>query len=74
MPCPFYGRHAVELTRVLIDSHGNECALITAAYSPCRMETAGDTPDLARCELNGTARAIELATFCRLGKFPPYPD
>jgi hypothetical protein len=58
---------------VLIPQHGNECALITTAYAPCRMEIAGDTPDLQRCELAGSARAIDFASFDTIAA-ASYPD
>jgi hypothetical protein len=63
MNCPFYGHHASRATRTLIPSSGNECALIVEAYAPCRMENAGTEPDLEQCELNGSGRAADFATF-----------
>jgi hypothetical protein len=36
---------------VLIAQHGNQCALITGSYSPCRMEIAGAPADEAKCLL-----------------------
>lgn len=41
--CRFYGRShaALESFHVLWDQGGNECALITTSYSPCRMERLG---------------------------------
>jgi hypothetical protein len=49
-----------------VNQNGNQCALITESFAPCRMEMAGDTADLDRCELNGSARAIDIATFKRV--------
>jgi len=72
MPCPFYGHHASELMRTILSSGGNQCALITGAYAPCKMETAGAEPDLERCEFNGSGRAIEFAKFERATL--AYPD
>lgn len=56
--CPFYGKHAVPLMRVLIEQGGNQCALVTSSYSPCRVEMAGGVPDLEQCELNGSKAAL----------------
>ena len=58
MNCPFYGR-ALFLSQilnrdppfVLFDQAGNQCALITASHSPCRMEMEGETPDWRVCPL-----------------------
>ena len=61
--CPFYGKHAVPLIQVLVEQGGNECALITASYSPCRVEMAGGAPDLENCELNGSRAALDFAGY-----------
>lgn len=37
--CPFYGCH--DAMGLLIDSGGNQCALISESYSPCKMELEG---------------------------------
>jgi hypothetical protein len=59
MNCPFYGR-ALYQTRfaatgpqpfVLIDSRGNQCAVVTDSHSPCRMEIHGEVPDWKTCPL-----------------------
>lgn len=50
--CKFYGCHAVLPMRLLIESRGNQCALITTAYAPCQMEVQGLVPDWSRCPLN----------------------
>lgn len=48
--CPFYGFHQTANVGInLIDSCGNQCALITGVFSPCRLETAGHRPDWERC-------------------------
>lgn len=55
--CPFYGRHLHlgdrdnALPILLIDSRGNQCALVTTAFAPCRMEIAGRAVDWAECPL-----------------------
>lgn len=64
MPCKFYGKSAHELFRILTPSGGNQCALVTARHSPCKLEIGGDAhPELENCEWCGSARAIEFATF-----------
>ena len=42
----------------LIDSGGNECALILLSYSPCAMEMDGEEPDAAVCSLAVGAERI----------------
>jgi hypothetical protein len=43
MRCPFYGKHAVPWLP-LIDSGGNQCALILDSFSPCFMEVTMQAP------------------------------
>jgi hypothetical protein len=78
MPCPFYGKSAHEFLRILVPSGGNQCALITNRYAPCKLEIAGDpAPELERCELAGSRQAIEFAKFDNSGTAPGvtnYPD
>jgi hypothetical protein len=50
--CRFYGCHAIVSMQVLAESGGNQCALITNAYAPCRMEIEGNPPDWSKCPLN----------------------
>ena len=47
--CHFYGK-AVGGTR-LVDTHGNQCALIIERHAPCQLELAGATPDEKTCPL-----------------------
>jgi hypothetical protein len=61
--CPYYGYHAVPEFQRLASQGGNQCGLIVESYSPCRMEVDGQLPDFAQCELNGSGRAIQFATF-----------
>ena len=51
--CPFYGFHRMGngMDVMFLDQDGNECAL-DRDYSPCRMETGGETPNWERCPLN----------------------
>lgn len=55
--CPFYGRSLAESAEfggicppfLLIDTKGNQCALIQSAHSPCRMEMAGQPVEWRAC-------------------------
>lgn len=53
--CRLYGKNG--MFGRLIPSGGDECALITDTYSPCKMEMHGHAPDETRC----TFFAAELA-------------
>ena len=48
--CPFYGFSAARGN--LIDTKGNQCALITNSHSPCRMEMNQEDPDWEACPYN----------------------
>lgn len=54
MNCPFYG-HSMFFNIVLpprfllIDSGGNQCALITDAHSPCMLEINGQEVEWRLC-------------------------
>lgn len=48
--CPFYGFRG--MFGVLMDSKGNQCALITESYSPCQMEMREQQPDWSECPFN----------------------
>lgn len=64
MPCPFYGFSGQPQFNALFGTGGNQCALVTTAHSPCRMEVHEHCePNLEECELRGTAQAIEFAEF-----------
>ena len=57
MNCPFYGKHATREFG-LVDSNGNQCALILDAYAPCYMEALTSTPANAEaCELLASAES-----------------
>jgi hypothetical protein len=67
MSCPFYGKSAVALLSdslfevergPLIDTHGNQCALIIHKHAPCMMETQGVEVDGDRCPLIVGSRAL----------------
>jgi len=54
--CPFYGRHLfrsfqAEPAFLLVDQHGNQCALVTTAYAPCALETQGLPVEWSACSL-----------------------
>lgn len=51
MSCRYYGKHWAGTDFGLIDSGGNQCAAMTRAYAPCRMEIMGATPDEGQCSL-----------------------
>lgn len=46
--CPFYGFYG-SIFGFFMDSAGNQCALNTDRFSPCRIEMAGKLPDLNDC-------------------------
>lgn len=53
--CPFYGRYYFRPGPIhpypfaLMRSVSNQCALITTAHAPCKMETLGLSPDWKLC-------------------------
>jgi hypothetical protein len=54
MNCPFYGCALWKpdpFPVMLLDSHGNQCALVTLSHSPCQMELMGQVPDWRTCTL-----------------------
>lgn len=72
MPCPFYGYSGQPRFRALFGTNGNQCALVTCAISPCRMEVHDQRePNLEECELRGTAQANLFVTF---DKYEYKPD
>ena len=50
-PCPFYGFNGMFRFGDMMDSEGNQCALITDSYSPCQMEMDGDEPNWNLCPI-----------------------
>jgi hypothetical protein len=71
MGCKFYGAHAVPEFGAMFTQAGNQCALITGRYAPCRMEIAGEEVDFEKCELKGSRAAVEFAAFTRRDFVPP---
>jgi hypothetical protein len=61
--CPFYGFHLSEGT-AMTDQKGNQCALQTGRYSPCRMERAGEVPDWDHCPIS---REFSMGFFREMG-------
>lgn len=55
------GDSRLPLTGVMIDTHGNQCALDHQAFSPCIMEMAGQTPVWEECPRyeSGLVAAVE---------------
>lgn len=57
--CPFYGFH-YEMG-IMIDSSGNQCALVTESLSPCRMEYPNKREvDWNNCPLNREQESFGL--------------
>ncbi len=54
--CPFYGFASGTMfssdAPIFMDTDGNQCALATSSFSPCRMEKEGNVPDWNNCSLN----------------------
>ena len=56
--CPFYGfAYAMEM---LIDSKGNQCALVTNSHSPCRMEMSNQEICWNKCRLNKEGSSLPV--------------
>lgn len=51
--CPFYGMYFSVAMRLMVHQDGNQCAIITDSYSPCRMDYTGQNTDWSRCPFNG---------------------
>ena len=49
--CPFYGYHLALVGRpfVLLNSRGNQCAIVVDAFSPCYLEIEGKPVDWRVC-------------------------
>lgn len=62
MNCPFYGRHMYRNNSLitdppflLLDSRGNQCALVTSKFAPCIMERDDKGVEWRHCPLLGDA-------------------
>ena len=55
--CPFYGFGRFgykEAAKTLMDSKGNQCALIVTSLHPCDMEVLGIAPNWDECSIKAT--------------------
>jgi hypothetical protein len=50
MSCVFYGKSGVA-NFMLVETHGNQCALVVTSHHPCAMEMEGVAPDDKQCPL-----------------------
>lgn len=67
--CPFYGRHLVWWGEVLslpamtlLDSQGNQCAIVFGSLSPCYLELENKPVDWREC-----IRVKDLTPACEVG-------
>lgn len=49
-PCPFYGFGYV--FNGILDTKGNQCALIKESHTPCQMEVQQQEPNWYKCSMN----------------------
>jgi hypothetical protein len=57
--CPFYGKHAdAHATNMIVEQHGNECAILVASYSPCLLDIVGISPNASDCALLKAASMV----------------
>lgn len=73
-PCPFYGFNGS--FGAMIDSEGNQCAIITKSFSPCKMCLYHETPNWNKCSFNteeNKNRLIGILANIRIypGEFKP---
>ncbi len=67
--CPFRGFTII--LNSMVDSKGNQCALVTDSYDPCRMETAGDEPNWSECPFNMKENEVKIQEY--LEKMKVFP-
>src|SRR3989344_1587013 len=75
--CPFYGFHLPLMPRnanLLIDSFGNQCALIQGSYSPCKMEINGEQPSWEECTLYEEHNKKTLITQLNINGLRVFPN
>ena len=58
--CPFYGFYMHPVMSLMVSQGGNQCALITDSYAPCRMEVSDQTPDWKGCSFFNNPRNAEV--------------
>lgn len=63
MPCRYFGHGSSTAFRVLMPTHGNQCALIRERFAPCYMAMDGHAPNLEECKMKGTGREIEMSEY-----------
>ncbi len=67
--CPFYGFFAAN--GMMMDQHGNQCALVIDSYRPCQMEKEGEQPDWNGCPFKEEKSSGELEILIdRIQVFP----
>jgi hypothetical protein len=56
MNCPFYGRAMYQTGVIgtprpflLLETGGNQCALVVTSHAPCMMEICGEVPEWKTC-------------------------
>ena len=69
-PCPFYGFHFCPPAGTINDQQGNQCALVTDVYSPCKLEVRGRSPDFRDCPFNNDRHRESLEAASRSRVFP----
>ncbi len=67
--CPFYGI-AIRVIHtgpcvIAMESHGNQCALMTDAHSPCVMEISGQTVNWRGCPRNPDGPSRPMPEFAQ---------
>jgi len=71
--CPFYGFSLVgEPIKVLMDSKGNQCALIIGSHSPCKMEIQQKPIDWNICPIS--TENIHSAIERIMDEYTIFPD
>jgi hypothetical protein len=68
MSCLFYGRAAILSFERMIDTGGNQCALVTDAHAPCVMEDNPGGPCLMHCYRHAWAQAPQFVHWPVLGR------
>jgi len=75
--CPFYGFSSPSPEfPALMDSAGNQCALVADSLSPCQMEKSGQTPNWEECPIKQQqgAKILELMQKVRVYPSDSHPQ
>jgi hypothetical protein len=67
--CPFYGFNC--FGEILMDSEGNQCALMMNSISPCQMEMQDLLPDWEKCSFNIKENALAIEKMMDVCKIFP---